>query len=324
MINTKLTTQAWSEAKQVSSLKGNDTNYAGAAEFKKAYGDQSVGDILNKAADPNWVDPAKMRKGVGNAELGKDAFMKLMLEQLKAQDPLNPLKSHEMSAQLAQFSSLEKLATINDSIDALKKSQDPTINFQALNFIGKTVESDSSQILRFAGDTDHDISFNLMGDAAKVMARFIDANGLEVGAIEFKDLQKGHNTVTWNGISENGQPVAEGQYRVELVAASSNGAKVGLETKVAGKITGVNFTAEGPVLLVGNRSVRMSDIRKIRDLGTEKVKPDLKKVTGATQNNSKAEGNTKTAPVKTGSNIQAVPMASGLKNTVDQAVAKKG
>ena len=46
----------------------------------------------------------------GKSSLGKDDFMKLMISQLKNQDPLNPMDGTEFSAQLAQFSSLEQLS----------------------------------------------------------------------------------------------------------------------------------------------------------------------------------------------------------------------
>jgi len=61
---------------------------------QKTFGDQNVGDVLNKIADPNYVDPAKKMRTVGNDKLDKDAFFKLMIAQMKNQDPTNPLKSH--------------------------------------------------------------------------------------------------------------------------------------------------------------------------------------------------------------------------------------
>jgi flagellar basal-body rod modification protein FlgD len=51
--------------------------------------------------------------------LGQDAFLKLLLTQLQHQDPTQPMKDTEFIAQLAQFSSLEKLTEIDQSIKLL-------------------------------------------------------------------------------------------------------------------------------------------------------------------------------------------------------------
>ena len=55
----------------------------------------------------------------GESALGKDAFMKLLVNQLKNQDPLAPAQNEEMLAQLAQFSSLEQMTELNDNIVGL-------------------------------------------------------------------------------------------------------------------------------------------------------------------------------------------------------------
>jgi len=48
--------------------------------------------------------------------LGKDDFLKMLVQQLRYQDPLNPMKGDEFATQLAQFSSVEQLNNINTSL----------------------------------------------------------------------------------------------------------------------------------------------------------------------------------------------------------------
>jgi flagellar basal-body rod modification protein FlgD len=48
--------------------------------------------------------------------LGRDAFLQLLVTQLQHQDPTQPLKDGEFIAQLAQFSSLEQLTSIQQSL----------------------------------------------------------------------------------------------------------------------------------------------------------------------------------------------------------------
>jgi flagellar basal-body rod modification protein FlgD len=69
--------------------------------------------------------------------LDKDAFLRLLVEQLKNQDPMNPQDSSEFIAQLATFSSLEQLTNLNDGVQRMKHCQDM---MQASTLIGKQVE----------------------------------------------------------------------------------------------------------------------------------------------------------------------------------------
>ena len=62
----------------------------------------------------------KNAKKAGNS-LGQDAFLRLLTTQLEHQDPLQPKEDGEFLAQLAQFSSLEKLSEISTSIQDLAK-----------------------------------------------------------------------------------------------------------------------------------------------------------------------------------------------------------
>ena len=55
----------------------------------------------------------------GTKGLGQDSFLKLLVEQLKHQDPLSPQDSAQFVAQLAQFNSLEQLISINTRLGQL-------------------------------------------------------------------------------------------------------------------------------------------------------------------------------------------------------------
>ncbi len=267
-MNVKTGTQTWSTAAQDQGFKADNSHSVGA---RPDLGAESVGDVLNKIADPNYVDPEKTRK-VGNNQLDKDAFFKLMLTQMKFQDPTNPMQSHEMAAQLASFTSLEQLQNINSTLDGMKKEQNPQTNFQALNFIGKKVSGDSSRLVRTPGDKSHSISFNLAGDAMKAKVTIRDSAGATVQTLEFPNLKKGQNSVKWNGLTKDGLPARPDEYKINIEGTNSSGKKVFATTDFSGRITGVNFSAEGPILLLGQQTVRLSDVKKIVEAGPDDLK----------------------------------------------------
>ncbi|MFN9067737.1 MAG: flagellar hook assembly protein FlgD, partial [Bdellovibrionales bacterium] len=107
VMNVTKTTRAFANAESTPVGETNPKTSNLSAEELKKLGADNVGELLNKIADPNWTDPSKKIRSAGSDKLDKDAFFKLMLAQIKSQDPTNPLKSHEMAAQLASFSGLE-------------------------------------------------------------------------------------------------------------------------------------------------------------------------------------------------------------------------
>ena len=70
----------------------------------------SVADATAPAAAPVTT--------AGSDSLGKDAFLKLLVAQLRYQDPLNPAEGAEFIAQTAQFTQVEKLQEVADSTSA--------------------------------------------------------------------------------------------------------------------------------------------------------------------------------------------------------------
>ena len=69
------------------------------------------------AAVASQTGDATTQKDLEN--IGKDEFLKLLVAQLQNQDPLNPLQNEEFVAQLATFSSLEQLISINKAVQQL-------------------------------------------------------------------------------------------------------------------------------------------------------------------------------------------------------------
>jgi flagellar basal-body rod modification protein FlgD len=69
--------------------------------------------------------------------LGKDSFLKLLITQMRHQDPLEPVKDTEYIAQLAQFNSLEQMQNLNDKFDKMLKWSQMT---QASSLIGKEID----------------------------------------------------------------------------------------------------------------------------------------------------------------------------------------
>ena len=269
VVGTKLGTKAFGQTQERPVSQTSIANTVSATENSKMSG-ENVGEVLNKVADPNWVDPSKKMRTVGNDKLDKDAFFKLMIAQMKNQDPSNPLKPHEMSAQMATFSSLEQMQNMNTTLNEMKNAQKPIEQFQSLNLIGKAVGGDSAKLVRAKGDREHDFQFSLPKAANDVNIRITNSAGDTVRTYSMKNLKEGENRITWNGLDEKGNACRADEYTYHIEAKDSAGQGIAVKTDFSGVITGVNYTPEGLVLMVGNQTVRLRDVRKILDPGLMK------------------------------------------------------
>jgi flagellar basal-body rod modification protein FlgD len=91
------------------------------------------GRVLSGAAPERAASATRVEQ-----ELGKDAFLKLLVAQLKNQDPLNPLDSHEFVAQLAQLQGLEELRSLKETVGTLANL---VLANQAAGLLGRKVRA---------------------------------------------------------------------------------------------------------------------------------------------------------------------------------------
>jgi len=88
--------------------------------------------------DPSYYLSNQTREAP-SGELGKDEFLKLLMAQIKNQDPLDPMDDKEFISQMTTFSSLEQMMNMNDSIQQLVRNQSVSPVIQYSHMIGKEV-----------------------------------------------------------------------------------------------------------------------------------------------------------------------------------------
>jgi len=81
------------------------------------------------------VDASQQADRMG---IGRDAFMKLLLAQLRYQDPLKPMDDTDFVAQLAQLNTLEQLERLNESFEGFMEQQNL---MRGADLIGRTVSA---------------------------------------------------------------------------------------------------------------------------------------------------------------------------------------
>jgi flagellar basal-body rod modification protein FlgD len=194
-------------------------------------------------------------------QLGRDAFMQLLVNQLSNQDPLEPLQDHEFVAQLATFSSLEQLEGIHESMQASLLMNQSVNNTLATTLIGKEVLVEGNTLaLREEGDA----SFRLdLGAQANVTAVIRNEAGDVVRRLELGDLPAGDQTLSWDGLDTDGQRVEAGQYDIDIETSDDAGQAVPFSMKVLAKVDGVQFVDGTGYLMVGRASLPLASVVEI-------------------------------------------------------------
>ena len=204
--------------------------------------------------------------GPDKSILGKDDFMKLMIQQLKHQDPLNPMESQEFASQLAQFSSLEQLSNLNsavrESIDANYLLSQSINNTMTATLIGKDVKYDGNKVTN-TGENSASFGYTLPSNVDQVTVNIYDANGKVVRVMENQNNTQGDHKLSWDFTDNNGEKLPEGDYTIEVKIKDEGSESMNVNVFQYGSITGVRFTDQGTKILINGKEFLLSDIVEI-------------------------------------------------------------
>jgi flagellar basal-body rod modification protein FlgD len=197
--------------------------------------------------------------------MGQTEFLTLFTTQLKNQDPTDPVKNEAFVAQLAQFSQLEATTSMKDSMNSMVSSMSNDRMLGAASLMGKQVAVPDGPVMV----TDTTVSqgtINLPTGADGIQLQVFNSNGILVRSQIMGAQQPGDVTLSWDGMTDGGQPAANGVYRY-VANVNSQGVMSKPTVNTYATVTGVTSagTADGAMLLeVGNgKTVALSSVKRI-------------------------------------------------------------
>ena len=200
-------------------------------------------------------------------ELGQNDFLTLMMAQIRAQDPMNPMDNNAFLSQLAQFSTVSGIEKLNQSFATLAGSLASNQTLQASQLVGRSVviSGDAVDFDPSAGPGFStlvelpamvpDLTINLY-DATGALVRSMSMSGQGPGLVEVK----------WGGLNDSGDPLPAGRYRQEAMGSLGGGGLV-FPSLVLRKVEGVTVDPQGgqPILaLAGGGQITLDQAREIR------------------------------------------------------------
>jgi flagellar basal-body rod modification protein FlgD len=202
----------------------------------------------------------------GTSNVDFNTFLKLLVAQLKNQDPLNPLDGTQFTGQIAQFSTLEQQINTNTKLSALLEQRDFGQQTLATSYLGKVVLAPGDTVASTGGTTE--FGYSLDGTASKVDVSIYDKDGKLVRSVA-GDGTDGNHIVTWDGKDDAGNALAAGNYTVKVSAKDTDGKTVASETMVYGKVASVlNDNGTSSLIMSDGRQIELSDVLAVTSLTT--------------------------------------------------------
>lgn len=227
----------------------------------------AVQDLFNskvKTATDNVASASSA--ATGNQSLGKDAFLQLLVTQLKNQNPLSPQDNGAFVAQLAQFSSLEGNNTLNDSVNAISSNFSSSQALQASSLVGRSIITQTDKALV---DTSKSMTGSVAVTSAvgNVSIKITDKDGNVVRTIDMGAQNAGNSDFIWDGKNDAGEVAPAGTHTFAATTKNDEGDAVALATSLPATVTSVTLSKTGGEMLLnlagGMGSVKLSQIQTI-------------------------------------------------------------
>lgn len=206
-------------------------------------------------------------------ELGQDAFLQLMITQMKNQDPLAPQSNSEFVAQLAQFSSVQGLEKLNTSFNSFSSGFQSNQALQASSLVGRSVSVESnSSILTEDGiisgsvtlpAATSDLKINIY-EASGALAAQVPVGLAEAGDVNFRfdghNMEVNGELLDW---TSGEKAIAPGAYTF-AVTATQDGKPQQLTTNLSANVNSVTIGTDGKVVLnlAGHGATDMSKVKQ--------------------------------------------------------------
>lgn len=202
-------------------------------------------------------------QGPQNTELGKDAFMKLLVAQMQNQDPLNPQSNEEFIAQLSQFTQVEQLMGMNERMDALYMATASMNNASMTQLLGQTVTAYGNGF-HHDGEGETVLHYDASGDVSAATLTVKNENGEVVWSGAVGPLSEGEGEITWNGKDMNGQAAPEGNYTFELSGQGNDGEKIDINELIVGMVDGMSYASGNPQPSISGIEFYLEDVIRVQ------------------------------------------------------------
>lgn len=191
----------------------------------------------------------------------KTDFLRMMTEQMKNQDPLNPVQGADFLAQLAQFSTVQGIEKMQEAMGAMASVMESDQSLRAAALVGRDVQIAAEKVTLAAGaGVKGEITASKAGP---VQVEVLDAKGNVVHKMALEADASGPLAFQWDGKTGNGDTAPAGSYSFRATTGSDAKGEA-LSVRLISRVESVSIEPQGLVLnIAGLGSHALSTIRRI-------------------------------------------------------------
>jgi len=192
-------------------------------------------------------------------------FLTLFIAQLENQDPLSPQENGEFLSQLAQFSQVEELESLNTNFDGFSNSLQSSSALQATSLIGRNVQMNTSDAYFYGDGTSISGGVELDAGASNVKVQIHSSTGLLMNEYDLGQQAANDDLrFAWDGSISSGGKAGEGFYTVTATVIR-DGESVALPVAVDAQVQSVTLGNGGAVTLnIGEAgSLALDNVKRI-------------------------------------------------------------
>jgi flagellar basal-body rod modification protein FlgD len=181
----------------------------------------------------------------------KEDFLKILVSQLENQDPLNPMDNDRFAVDLAQFSQLEQLINLNETL-----SNNGDVGSSLAQYLGNEVSWEANQI-ELSSDANQILNLTSSTPVKELNIELINDVGSVVDTIKLTNLEAGKNEFNLAEYSK-----LRGEFALNVSAIDENNTPVDVKKEFSGTVTGFIPSAES-TLLIGDKEIRLDQITRV-------------------------------------------------------------
>ena len=225
--------------------------------------------INNPLSGIRTYDPTTANKPAEASSVGKTAqeetanFLKLLIAQIKNQDPMSPMDASTMTAQMSQLNMVSSMANMNTSMTAML-SQMQSVNFMNQAALIGHSPAVAGNGIAFDGENQVMLGANAANPLKSVVATITDASGNTVNSVDLGNVNTGMTNFIWNGQAADGNAVPAGMYYLSLVGTNAENASENPTPYVASPVASVTKGTNGDAILnlLDGRTIASSEVQQ--------------------------------------------------------------